>query len=50
MTIAQVYVLADAVDQRYRALVLQAMFSSLRWSELDGLRRCESTWTPAPYG
>jgi integrase len=41
LTIAQVYALADAVGQRYRALVLLAMFSSLRWSELGGLRRCD---------
>ena len=36
LTIAQVYALADAVGQRYRALVLLAMFSSLRWGELGG--------------
>lgn len=41
LTIAQVYALADATDQRYRALVLLAMFTSLRWSELGGLRRCD---------
>lgn len=39
LTIAQVYALADATEQRHRALVLLAMFSSLRWSELGGLRR-----------
>jgi integrase len=36
-----VYALADAIDQRYRALVLLAMFSSLRWGELGALRRCD---------
>ena len=41
LTIPEVYALADAVGQRYRALVLLAMFSSLRWSELGGLRRCD---------
>ena len=41
LTIAQVYALADATEQRYRALVLLAMFSSLRWGELGGLRRCD---------
>jgi integrase len=41
LTITQVYALAEAVHQRYRALVLLAMFSSLRWSELGGLRRCD---------
>jgi integrase len=41
LTIAQVYALAEATDQRYRALVLLAMFSSLRWGELGGLRRCD---------
>ena len=41
LTIPQVYALADAVGQRYRALVLLAMFSSLRWGELGALRRCD---------
>ena len=41
LTIAQVYALADATEQRYWALVLRAMFSSLRWGELGGLRRCD---------
>jgi integrase len=39
LTIAQVYALADVVGQRYRGLILLAMFSSLRWGELGGLRR-----------
>ena len=41
LTISQVYALADAVGQRYRALVLLATFSSLRWGELGALRRCD---------
>lgn len=41
LTIAQVYAVAEAVGQRYQALVLLAMFSSLRWGELTGLRRCD---------
>jgi integrase len=41
LTISQVYALAEAIDQRYRALVLLAMFSSLRWGELAALRRCD---------
>ena len=32
---------AAAIDQRYRALVLLGTFSSLRWGELAGLRRCD---------
>jgi integrase len=34
-----VYALADAIDQRYRALVLLGTFGSLRWGELAALRR-----------
>jgi integrase len=41
LTIPQVYALADAVPQRYRALVLLAMFTSLRWGELAALRRSD---------
>jgi integrase len=39
LTIAQVYALADAIGQRYRALVLLGTFGSLRWGELAALRR-----------
>ena len=35
---AQVYALADAVGLRYRALVLLAAFTSLRWAESAALR------------
>lgn len=38
LTIAQVYALADAIEPRYRALVLLASFPSLRWAELAALR------------
>ena len=41
LTVAQVYQLAGAVDQRYRALVLLAAFGSLRWGEVTGLRRSD---------
>ena len=40
LTITQVFALAETIGQRYRALVLPAMFSSLRWGELAG-RRCD---------
>jgi integrase len=33
--------LADAINQRYRALVLLAIFCSLRWGELAALRRSD---------
>jgi integrase len=39
LTIAQVYRLAGAVDERYRALILLAAFGSLRWGEVTALRR-----------
>ena len=41
LTIAQLYALADAIDQRYRAFVLLATFGSLRWGELAALRRVD---------
>jgi integrase len=37
LTVQQVYALADAIDPRYRALVLLATFASLRWAELAAL-------------
>jgi integrase len=37
-TVAQVAALADAIDPRYRALVLVAAYGGLRWGELVGLR------------
>jgi integrase len=39
LTMRQVFDLADAFDRRYRALVLLAVFCSLRWGELSALRR-----------
>lgn len=41
LTIAQIFALADTIDQRYRALVLLASFGSLRWGELAALRRLD---------
>ena len=37
-TVAQVGALAEAIDPRYRALVLVAAYAGLRWGELVGLR------------
>ena len=39
LTIGEVYALADAMPDRYRALVLLGTFTGLRWGELAGLRR-----------
>jgi integrase len=41
LTIAQVGVLADAAGPRNRALILLAVFGSLRWGELAALCRCD---------
>jgi integrase len=41
LTLPQVFALAEAIDQRYRALVLLGTFGSLRWGELAALRRCD---------
>jgi integrase len=40
-TISQVYALAERMPSRYRALVLAAAFTGLRWGELIALRRCD---------
>lgn len=40
-TIAEIYVLADAVSPRFRVLVLLAAFGGLRRGELFGLRRAD---------
>jgi integrase len=37
-TVVQVAALAEAIDPRYRALVLVAAYGGLRWGELVGLR------------
>jgi hypothetical protein len=39
LRVGQVIALADAVEPRYRALILLAAFGSLRWGELAALRR-----------
>jgi integrase len=41
LTLAEVQLLAAAIDARYRAFVLLAVFGSLRWGELMGLRRSD---------
>jgi integrase len=41
LTVPQVYALADAMPDRYRALVLLTVFGSLRWGELAALRRSD---------
>jgi integrase len=41
LTARQVFDLAAAIDPRYRALVLLAVFGSLRWGELTALRRSD---------
>jgi len=37
LTVPQVYAIADAIDPRYRPLILLAAFASLRWAELAAL-------------
>jgi integrase len=39
LSVPEVYRLADAIEPRYRALVLLATFGNMRWGELAGLRR-----------
>ncbi|MFI6811936.1 tyrosine-type recombinase/integrase [Nonomuraea sp. NPDC050328] len=39
LTIKQVYALADAIEPRFRMLILLATFASLRWGELAALQR-----------
>jgi len=39
LTLGEVFALADAVDGRYRLLILLAVFCSLRWGELAALTR-----------
>jgi integrase len=41
LTVPQVFALAEAIDPRYRALVLLGALSSLRWGELCALRRAD---------
>lgn len=39
LTMKQVFVLADAIEPRFRMLILLATFASLRWGELAALQR-----------
>ncbi|MFV2171900.1 tyrosine-type recombinase/integrase [Actinomadura sp. LOL_016] len=39
LSIGDVFALADAIDRRYRALVLLTTFANLRWGEAVALRR-----------
>ena len=39
LTVRQVFALSEAITPRYRALILLATFTSLRWGELCALRR-----------
>ena len=41
LTLRQVFALADAIHPRFRALILLAVFCSLRWGELAALRRAD---------
>ncbi len=41
LTVPQVFALSEAIEPRYRALVLMATFTSLRWGELCALRRSD---------
>jgi integrase len=41
LTVGQVFALAAAMPERYRALVVVATFGSLRWSEAVALRRID---------
>ena len=39
LSISEVFVLAEVIDRRYRALILLATFANLRWGEAVALRR-----------
>jgi integrase len=41
LALRQVLALAGAIDGRYHAPILLAVFGSLRWAELAALRRCD---------
>ncbi|GGQ00270.1 integrase [Actinomadura coerulea] len=41
LSISEVFALAEAIDRRYRALVLVATFANLRWGEAVALRRSD---------
>jgi integrase len=38
LSVDEIRYLADAIDPRFRALILMAGFTGLRWGELVGLR------------
>ena len=48
LTLSEVIKLADSIDGRYRMLVLLAVFASLRWGELMGLRKTDFDLTLRP--
>lgn len=48
-SVRQVYDLADRMPDRFRALVLVAAFTGLRWGELVGLRRCDLDLTTGTH-
>jgi integrase len=41
LSVPQVFALSEAAESRYRALILLATFTSLRWGELAALRRSD---------
>jgi integrase len=40
-TVKQVYALADLLGERWRAFILTATFTGIRWGELIALRRTD---------
>lgn len=50
LTVSEVVALAEAMPDKYRALVFLAAFGSLRWGELAAPRRCMSTPGTARFG
>ena len=50
LSVPEVYRLAEAIEPRYRALVLLATFGNLRWGELAGLRRRNLDLDNRTYG
>src|SRR5262249_21780534 len=49
LTVSQVYALADAVDRRYRALILLACFCGLRWGRASGTPARRHRLRPPDY-
>ena len=50
LTIRQVFHLAEAIDPRYRALIVLAVFCSLRWASWQRFADVTSTSAQAPSG